>query len=762
MDVYLLTTLRRGLGMAVVLLAILGLTPAASQPATLAGTVLDAETDAPLPLANVVLQDTDRGATTNEAGRFVLADLTPGRYTVVVSYVGFDPARREVQLKPGERRTLTVRLDPLQLEVQELTVTGTRVEAQDLGATRITPQDVQNLPTVLEPDLFRALQLLPGVKSASDFSSGLYIRGGSPDQTLVLLDEAPIYNPTHVFGFFSTFHPDAIGDVTLYKGGYPAQYGGRLSGVVDVQTKRPSTGETEGSLSLGLLSARAHVQGGFGGDSGASPDGRWFVSARRSTLEPLLSGLNGAGVDDIPEGFYFYDINAATSLQLTPRDRLSVSLYNGRDQLDYPFLVDAAFDVGYGNRSATLDWHHRFASGTSMRWTAAVSHYHSDPTADFAGTAFVRDTDVLDVRLQGDGTWTPNDRHVLRAGATMGRFSSDVDNFFDGQRTYSPSATSYRTSAYLQDTYQPAWAPKLTVTGGIRASYFERGDYYRLSPRLSLEYQLADPVRLQAGYGRYQQYLTAATSELFSAFDFWLTTAGQVPPAYGDQVLAGIKTQPTARLELDAEVYYRTMRRLFEFDRLRPDYTGLDDADVFQFGSGEAYGLETTLRRTRGRLNGFVAYTLSRTTRTFEVLSETSFPPRYDRTHDLTAVANLDLSENWRLTTVFTYATGQAYTEPTGYFKTLDDPFLSGARTSFQAAYNNARLPAYHRLDIGVRKKGTVFGVDYEGQVQLVNAYGRRNVWFVLFEPTDDNQIERDVVPQIPVPLPNLSLTLSF
>ena len=746
----------------VVALGSAGAVPVAAQTATLTGTVLDAETEAPLPLANVVLSGTDRGATTSEAGRFAIRDLAPGRYTLVVSYVGFESVQRSVQLGAGEQRSLTLRLQPLELEVRELTVTGERVESQDLGVTRVTPEDVQTLPTVLEPDLFRALQLLPGVKSSSDFSSGLYIRGGSPDQTLVLLDEAPIYNPTHVFGFFSTFHPDAIGDVTLYKGGYPAQYGGRLSGVVDIDTKRPSTSETEGGLSLGLLSARAYAQGGYGVDGDDTDEGRWMVSARRSTLEPLLSTLNGAGVDDLPEGFYFYDLNAAATLDLSPSDRMSLSLYNGLDQLDYPFLSDAVIDVGYGNRSATLDWRHRFGSGRSMRWSAAASHYHSDPTAEFAGTAFVRDTDVLDLRLAGDATWTLTERHVLRGGATVGRFASDVDNFFDGQRTYSPSATSYRASGYVQNTYQPAWAPDLTVTGGLRASYFERGAYVRLSPRLSVDYQLGDPVTLQAGYGRYQQYLTAATSELFSAFDFWLTTADQVPPAYGDQFLLGVKTQPARHLQFDAEVYYRTMQQLFEFDRLRPDYTGLPDVDVFQYGSGEAYGLETTLRRTQGRVTGSLAYTLSRTTRTFEALSETAFSPRYDRTHDLTAVLNVDLAENWRLTSVFTYATGQPYTEPTGYFKTLDDPFLSGARTPFQATYNNARLSAYHRLDVSVRKKGTVFGADYEAQVQLVNAYARRNVWFVLFEPTDENDIERTVVPQIPVPLPNVSLTLSF
>ena len=735
----------------------------AQQPATLAGTVVSADDGTPLPLANVVLSGRERGVTTSEEGTFEITGLDPGRYTVSVSYVGYEAYEQDVQLEAGERRTLEVRLTPVDLEVEGVTVTGQRVEEQTLGATRVTPQDIETLPTVLEPDLFRALQLLPGVKAASDFSSGLYIRGGGPEQTLILLDDAPVYNPTHVFGVFSTFHPDAIGDVTLYKGGYPATYGGRLGAVVDIQSRRPENASTRGGVSVGLLSSRAYAEGGFDlNGGGAGGTGRWMVAARRSTIEPLLAGLREANTDNIPDGFYFYDLNAAATYDLTPSDRLTLSLYNGRDQLDYPFLDDAVFDIGYGNRTGTLAWRHLFPGDWTMRWTATASHYYSNPTAAIAGTEFVRDNDVVDLRLQSDVTWSPNEQHLVEGGATVASFASDVDNFFNERRSYSPSVNAVNAAAYVQDTYRPSWASGWTITGGLRASYFQQGDYVRLGPRLTLEYEATDRVRLQAGYGRYDQYLSAATSELFSAFDFWLTADEQVPPAFGDQFLAGVKTRPADGYRADVEVYYRTMRNLFEFDRLRQDYSGLDYADVFLYGTGEAYGAEAMLRKTTGRVTGFVGYTLSRTTRTFDGLAESSFPPRFDRTHDLTAVVNVDLATNWRLTTVFTYATGQAYTEPTGYFKTLDDPFLSQPRTSLQATYNNARLPAYHRLDVGVRRKGSVFGVDYEAQVQLVNAYARRNIWFVLFEPTDNNQIERDVVPQIPVPLPNLSLTLSF
>ncbi len=747
-----------------------GAPPARAQPtdsATLTGEVVDAESGGGLPLANVRLDGTRYGTTTSQDGTFTLTGVPPGQYVVVVSYVGFETLQRDLDLSSGETREVTFELTPRDLEVEGVTVTGDRVERDELGTTTISPAEVKQLPSILQPDLFRSLQLLPGVKAASDFSSGLYVRGGSPDQTLVLLDEATLYNPTHVFGFFSTFNPDAIGDVVLYKGGYPATYGGRLGAVVDIQTKKPSQSDVSGGAGFGLLSSGAYVQGPYDLRDGGGRDGTWMVAARRSTIEPLLAGMSSAGVDDIPTDFYFYDVNASATFDLDERNRFSLSLYAGEDQLNYPFLDDAIFDIGYGNRAATATWRSILTDGLTVRASGSYSHYFANPTAELAGTEFRRDNDLYDARFSGSVVWQPNSAHTLQAGGTVGHYLTRVRNFFDQDQNYSPRIATLYSSAYLQDTYTPAWASDLEVTGGLRVNYYEQGGYVRPAPRLRANYQLTDDVQLQAGYGRYYQYLTSVSNELFSAFDFWLTTDDQVPPSYGDQFLAGVKTTPFEgrfdNVSLNAEVYYRTMRDLFEFDRLRTDYAGFDYSDTFLFGDGEAYGLELTLRKPDGVFNGFVGYSLSRTERDFAILSDDPYPPKYDRTHDLTAVANYDFAEDWRLTTVFTYATGQAYTEPNGYYRLEGTPWSSADLTAFQSEFNGARLPAYHRLDIGVRKKGNFFGIaDYEAQIQLVNAYSRRNVWFVLFEPTDEEQISEDVVPQIPVPIPNLSLTLSF
>ena len=349
----------------------------AQESASIQGVVRDAVTDDPLPLANVTLENAGRGTSTDATGRFAIPGLSSGAYTLVVSYIGYRVFRERISLSPGEQRQLSVALQPSEVQINEVTVTGERTgeSARSLGVTQLTPEQVQNLPTVLEADVFRSLQLLPGVKAASDFSSGLYIRGGSPDQTLVLLDRAPVYNPTHVFGFFSAFNPDAIGDVQLYKGGFPVEYGGRLGSVVDLENRAGSRNDTEGSVSLGLLASRAQVQGPYA-------KGTWMLAVRRSTIEPLLAVLNNSGVDDIPRGFAFYDINGQVTYRLGTRDRLALSVYGGRDQLDYPLFEDARFDVTYGNRALSADWRHLFSDSFFTRATVTTSHYFSDPVAD--------------------------------------------------------------------------------------------------------------------------------------------------------------------------------------------------------------------------------------------------------------------------------------------------------------------------------------------------------------------------------------------
>lgn len=730
----------------------------AQAPASISGYVTDATSGETLLLANIRIEGTQTGTATNNSGYYTLPGLAPGERTLLFSYIGYRPSAVEVTLEAGEQRRLDVALVPEGVEIEEITVTAEsdlEEEARSVGVLQLQTEMVKRLPTVLQPDVFRSLQLLPGVKAASDYSSGLYIRGGSPDQTLILMDRTTVYNPSHFFGFFSTFNPDAIKDVRLFKGGYPAPYGGRIGSVVDIYNRDGNRSEYEAGISVGLLSSRAIVEGPYG-------RGSWMLALRRSTLEPLLYALNEADIDNIPDAFHFVDANGKINFDAGPSDRLSLSFYAGNDELDIEFLDEAQANLSYGNQTASLNWTHLWSDRLFSNFTATGSRYASTPKFELGGTAFSQTNEVGDVSLKGDFELVPNERHSFGVGFWSGLLTFRLRNVFDDQEALQSRIQSMYSSFYLEDTFKPT--PALSIRMGVRADYFQEGGLLRSAPRFSFEYAPVEDVRFQAAYGRYYQFLTLITSELFSGFDTWLTTGEGVPPAYGDQFVAGIKTTLPQGVRFDVEAYYRTMKDLFELDPFTSDPAGLEYHEIFRFGEGYAYGLETMISKPDGVLNGFLAYTLGRTQRRFpNVNSFHYYSPKYDRLHDVHLILNYDLSRTWRASAVWSYATGQAYTEPTGQYKLIEDPFGAHVRDILVTEYNNARLPAYHRLDIGVARRGTIFRVaSYELQLQVINAYNRRNIWFYFFDFQDDESIERSEVPQIPVPLPNIAFTIEF
>jgi outer membrane cobalamin receptor len=762
---------RLGFVLSLLVTALLAPASAAAQdPASLRGYVRAADTGETLLQANVVVKGTSRGTATNNDGYYTLRGLTPDTYTVVFSYVGFQTRTEEVTLAAGEERRLDVELQPTEVQTEEVVVTGESEDEElerQIGTDRLGTAAITQLPSVLQPDVFRSLSLLPGVTTASDYSSNLYIRGGGPDQTLVLLDGTTVYNPTHFFGFFSTFNPDAIKDVQLYKGAYPAEYGGRLGSVVSIYNKDGNRRETTGGVTVGLLASRAYVEGPYGG-SDDDPAGSYMVAVRRSTLEPVLAALRSADTEGIPDDFSFYDVNAKINYNAGPNDKLSLSFYGGQDFLNISPQTDTRFDVNYGNQTVSADWTHLFGDRVFSTLRVTGSRYKSTPEARLAGTPFTQENGVRDLSVNADVEYTPNERHTIKTGLRSSTLAFTLRNTFDDNVTFDQRITGQKVAVYAQDTYEPngTWR----VKGGLRGTYFSSGQFWRLSPRLSVDYNLTSSVQLQAAYGRYHQFLTLETSQIFTAFDNWLMTANGVPPSYGDQVALGVKADLGRSIQLEVEGYGRTMRDLFEQDPFLPNEAGIPYNERFHFGDGRAYGLEVLLRRKKGDLSGFLSYTLGRTERRFPNINtdETGEPqyytPNYDRTHSLTLAANYALTDQWRLTSTFNYNTGKAYTEPRFRYE-VGGPFQSGPdrRNVFVSPFNNARLPAYHRLDVGVARTGSFFEfAEYELQFQVINAYSRRNIWFYQYDTDPDGSIDRTETPQIPVPIPNLSFSLTF
>ncbi len=723
--------------------------------ASVNGFLRDAETGETLLGANILLDGTGRGSTTNHSGYYVINNIPAGAYTLRISYLGYDDKRIDIFLNEGDNLRLDAELNPAGFTMDELVITSKREleERQNIGSASVSTELIKSVPSVLQADVFRAVQLLPGVKAASDFSSGLYIRGGGPDQTLILLDRTTVYNPSHFFGFFSTFNPDAIKDVQLFKGAYPAAYGGRLGSVLDVYNKDGNRNRTAGTVSLGMLSSRAMIEGPY-------PGGSYMLAVRRSTLEPLLAVLRTT-VDNVPDAFYFYDINAKINYDRWENNRLSIAAYTGTDDVRFPFGDDSQLNLYYGNRTLSADWTHLLSRRIFTNITLTGSEYFSDPLFEFGGTEFERQNRIYDFSAKADIEWLPSQDFELLAGFWGGRKIFRLQDYFDGSITMDEKIVSDYASAYVQNIWRPG--NRWKINAGLRTNYYANGSYLRLDPRLSVDYRLTEATRLQAAFGRYHQFLTLLTNEAISAFDIWLFTDEGVPPAYGDQFVLGIKNSSLPGYNFEFELYHRTMRDLFEFDPFLPDPAGLDYPDLFRFGEGYAAGFEMFLEKTRGRLYGFIGYTWGLTRRKFYTFNEDRFyPPKYDRIHDANIVANYRLSRRWTASGVFSYATGQAYTRPLGRTAFDNNPFDGSTIDAIIVGRVNAsRLPAYHRLDIGFTRLGTFFGVaDAEWQFQVINVYSRRNIWFYLYD-FDENPVKRETASMLPI-IPAVSYTINF
>ncbi|MEX0684469.1 MAG: TonB-dependent receptor [Balneolales bacterium] len=726
-----------------------------AQDASISGYISDNTTGETLISANVQILETNLGSTSNTSGYYTVSGIPPGSYEIRYSYIGYESHIEEVELSPGERHRIDVDLIPVGMVLDDFIVESDREREamRSIGRAEVSTELIKQVPSVLQADVFRSIQLLPGVKAASDFSSGLYIRGGSPDQTLILLDRTTVYNPTHFFGFFSTFNPDAIKDVRLYKGGYPAEYGGRLGSVVDIYNKDGNRNELSGTVSLGMLSSRAMIEGPYS-------KGSYILAVRRSTLEPVLAVLQNT-YDNIPSSFYFYDLNAKVNLDLNNNNRFSFSAYTGQDDVAFPFGDDLDINLTYGNRTASANWTHVFSNNVFTNFTFTGSQYFNYPFFEIGGTSLERRNFVYDFSGKGDIEWLPSNSHSIQTGIWLGNLILKLNDRFDGSESFNTRNQTNYATFYLQDTWRPnaLW----NINFGVRGNYFSNNHDIRLDPRLSLEYYLTSNTRLQLAYGRYNQFLTLITNEAFSGFDVWLMTDEGVSPAYGDQFVFGFKNSSFDNFNIEIEAYYRTMRDLFELDPFSGDVAGREYQDIFRFGKGYATGLEFLFQKEVGRLSGFLSYTFGLTRRQFDGFNNNEYyPPKYDRTNDFNIVGSYALSKRWNAMAVLSYATGQAYTQPLGRGILRDDPFSNNIVDAVVVGKMNAsRLPAYHRLDIGMSRKGSFFGLaDSELQLQVINVYSRRNIWFYNYR-FDENPIERDEIALLPI-LPTVSYTINF
>ncbi len=617
---------------------------------------------------------------------------------------------------------------------------------------KLDRKTLSEIPSVIEDDPLRALQTLPGVQSASDISSGLYIRGGGPDQNLVLMEGATVYNPTHAFGFFSTFNGDAVTDLSLYKGAYPATYGGRLGGVLDVEMVQETTPDFHGKVALSLISARVFLEGQLDGD-------HWWGSARRSFLEPVLGAIR-TDENPIPD-WYFYDINAGyTSYRGGGMTRLL--FYRGRDEVAVDADVNTGLTLGWGNTVALLS-HERFLND-SLEGRLSLSHsrYDSETDAEILATNFNITNRLRDTTLAARLNWSAAERHQVVSGLSYAWYDFNYSQVFNLTAPFEYGSQPGELAAYVEDNW---FVDDLsTVRAGVRYRYLSEGSRQWWEPRLALSRQVRPDLRLKVSGGVYNQYLQLVSTEGFSSGDFYVPIDETAEPGRSLQAVVGADWKVDGRTDVSVEAYNTDLKNLVTLDQNQPvDQNSLVADDLFVTeGKGYARGLEVFLRHKREQWSGWVGYTLGWTERSFaELNGGESFVPKYDRRHDLNLLVSRQTG-SWRLSAAFRYATGQAFTPAASRYQ-LENPatgeiedegqILSGAR-------NSARLLPYHRLDVSARRPITLFGLRGEFVAEVFNLYNRRNEWFVQYD-TEENVTEATVVRMLPL-IPSVGVNLEF
>ena len=739
------------------MMVLLAAMPLAAQTpgVTLSGFVTDADNGESLPLASIVLAQVQLGAASNSSGYYAVKEVPAGTYEVVISYIGYKSWRDTLAFSDQDVR-LDVALQVESVDLEEIVIQAERSEeleqATQSSFIALQVEPLQQMPAVGEADLLRSLQLLPGIQSASDISSGLYVRGGGPDQTAILLDHIPLYNPSHLFGFFSTFNPDAIKDVQLYKGAYPAAYGRTLGAVLDVNNREGNRQRFSGRGGVSLIASRLLAEGPVG-------QGSWMMAGRRTYLEPVLSAVRSFDID-IPLNYYFYDFNGKVN-QRWGDDTFTVSTYWGQDDLrvDIEDENESFVDIRWGNRAMTARWTRVFSPTLFGHFMAAGSSYENILSFSFFDTPFGVTNSIRDWSLKGDVDYFANRDHTLTLGFLATLFEFDYSQSFN-QEEQSLYQKSVLASAYVQDEWQAGPTTRLRLGG--RGTYFSVGDRLHFAPRLSLSRALSENIRVKAAAGMYRQYLQLITTETFSGGDFWVPLDDTVEPGRSYQGVIGTEWNPSRRYQFSVEAYYTDLANLVVLDNaVAVDSEGTRSDDIFKSGgSGWASGVEVFLQRRTGALTGWVGYTLGWTRRTFSELNRgRAFPPKYDRRHDLSFVVSYNLGK-WRLGSNLVYATGQAFTPASARY-TLREP-TTGSLQDYvlPANRNSARLLPYHRLDASASREFGLWGLDVEFFLQIFNLYSRRNEWFVQFN-TNNPETEPEVIKQLPI-VPTLGFNFSF
>ena len=711
-----------------------------------------------------IKEDKSIHAMANSYGFFSLTVPT-GEYVLVVKYIGYQPFEQKIRL--NQNIALDILLEATKFETEEVIVTGKKdsenVTGTQVGVQKLQINEISKIPVIFgEKDILKTLQLLPGIKSAGDGNSGFYVRGSNSDGNLILLDEAVVYNTSHLLGFFSTFNSDAIKDVTLYKNAMPANYGGRTASVLDVKMKEGNNQKFGLSGGIGLIASRLSVEGPMVKDKGS-----FLISGRRTYADVFLKLSKDSTINK--SILYFYDVNLKANYKLGPKDRIFVSSYLGSDKLG----LGTTFGIDWGNTTATVRWNHQFSPKLFLNTSTIYSKYTYNIKLN-TGTGDINVKSIIDnYNLKEDFTYFYNPKNTFSFGLqttyhqiTPGQISSSDTSlvFRVLQKKYALENAFYasnemKVSSRLSAIYGLRLSTFSLLGGGDFYTYNTKGEvtntttyangafiktYVNWEPRLSVNYSLTETSSIKLGYARNAQNLHLISNSTTSyPTDLWIPSSKNVKTEISNQVSIGyFKNFAENNLEFSTETYYKTMSNVIDYKDAANTRANDKVEGELLFGIGRAYGIEFLLKKKTGKLTGWVGYTLSKTEKQIEGINNNQwYNARQDKTHDISVVGMYDLSKKWTLSATWVYNTGFAVTFPSGKY------MMNNEVKFYYTERNGYRMPAYHRLDIGatytMKKSATR---ESSLNFSLYNAYGRENAYSITFSESETDPTKTDAV----------------
>ncbi len=742
--------------------------------------------------ATVVLYNQDKskalnGTYTNKYGFYSLPKVLPGDYILNIRCIGYKDWTDTIKVATGKDMTFNVLLPVQAFEGEEITVEGQYMtgSVHTISRAEISSDFILKMPALgAESDVLRSLQMLPGVATSSELSSGIYVRGGTPDQNLYLLDGIMVYNPTHLGGFMSTFNTNALRDVNLIKGAFPAEYGGRLSSVLDMTMKEGSKEGYHGTAGISLINASATVEGPI------TENSSFMFSARRLYLDLMMLALSKE-MRESAISYYFYDLNAKVNWEIDEKNHIFLSGMFGSDVLSAPSSNSDEFGIDWGNTVGNIRWMHIVSPKLFTNFSLIYTKYkfNSGFSFDSNRSKFTATNGIQDLTFRGTLDYFPLEAHKIRAGAEVinhnfNVFTIDdmvVNNIPVGDSLFSEFNSEKKLKAmelgvYVQDEWQISELLQSNI--GFRANYYPNGQYFNVEPRISLAYNFWDNMYLRAAVAQsHQQSHLVTRNDINLPTDVWIPSSKDILPGESWQYVLGFESEIFKNYTFSVEGYYKTLKNIYEYKDTVSWFSTARLNEQLTNGGGEGYGLEFSIFKKVGKLQGWIGYTWSVIKSQFDELNNGQwFYPKHDRRHDIKVVLTYNLNKDWEFSADWVYSTGQPFTMPTSayYFGGDGNVNTPGSNDLFDfydlkyqySGRNEYRASAYHRMDVNVSRKAKLFGLPIVWTLNVYNVYNHMNPFTIYIgdEYNPNNRTSQYVLKQMtlfPI-IPTLGVRLSF